>query len=128
MATTYEAGIKGGFLDGTGWLSAAIFYTQFDDMQVSIFNGSGFSVSNAAEATSKGMEIDASTYQDGYTMVNARVALGTTASRWQVSLRGTNLGDETVMTGTVDLPFTRGAYGARILPPRSYFLDIRASL
>ena len=220
-ATTYEAGVKGSFLAGAAWLSAAIFYTDFDDLQVSIFNGSGFSVSNAAQATSQGAEIDANwllsdaltltgslgyidasydkypdapctvdqldvqgpdcsqdlsgkklarapqwnasgslsyrrpwldsyewtanldliysdryfadidldanTQQDAYTMFNARIALGTIGGGWQVGLRGTNLTDENVMTGTVDLPFTRGAYGARILPPRSYFLDVKAS-
>ena len=220
-ATTYEAGIKGSFLGGAAWLSAAVFYTEFDDLQVSIFNGSGFSVSNAAEATSQGAEIDASwlvsdaltltgslgyidatydeysdapctvdqldsvgadcsqdlageelarapewnasgsivytrplldklewtanldliysdsyftdidldsnTHQDDYTMVNARIALGTIANGWQVGFRGTNLTDETVMTGNVDVPFTRGVYGARILPPRSYYLDLKAS-
>jgi outer membrane receptor protein involved in Fe transport len=220
-ATTYEAGVKGSFLDGTAWLSAAVFYTEFDDMQVSIFNGTGFTVSNAAESTSQGLEIDASwllsealtltgslgyidasygqyqdapctvnqldiqgancsqdlsgenlarapdwnasgsiiyarplsdeleltlnldlvysdsyftdidldhnTYQDAYTMVNARISLGAIASGWQVGLRGTNLTDETVMTGNVDVPFTRGVYGARILQPRSYFLDLKLS-
>jgi iron complex outermembrane receptor protein len=220
-ARTYEVGIKGSFFEGAGWLSAAIFYTEFDDLQVSIFNGSGFSVSNAAQAISQGAEVDASwllsnaltltgsigyidatydeypdapctvdqldtvdadcsqdlageelarapawnasgsisytrpflekfewtlnldlvysdsyfadvdldanTQQDDYTMLNARVALRTIAGGWQVGLRGTNLTDENVMTGTVDLPFTRGAYGARILPPRSYFLDLKAS-
>jgi outer membrane receptor protein involved in Fe transport len=220
-ATTYEAGIKGAFLDGAAWLSAAIFYTEFDNMQVSIFNGTGFTVSNAAESTSQGLEIDAqwlwsealtltgslgyidatygayadgpcsvdqldtvganctqdlsgetlarapdwnasgsiiynrplfdefeltlnldliysdsyftdidldtNTYQDAYTMVNARIALGPSVGGWQVGLRGTNLSDETVITGHADVPFTRGSYGARILPPRSYFLDLKVS-
>lgn len=60
-------------------------------------------------------------------MVNARIALGAIASGWQVDLRGTNLSDETVMTGNVDVPFTRGVYGARILQPHSYFLDLKVS-
>ena len=73
------------------------------------------------------VDLDDNTQQDDYTMLNARIALGAISDDWQLALRGTNLTDETVMTGTVDLPFTRGAYGARILAPRSYFLDLKAS-
>jgi len=220
-ATTYEAGVKGSFLEGSGWLSAAVFYTEFDNLQVSIFNGTSFSVSNAAKATSQGLEVDANwlisdaltltaslgyidasydqysdapctvdqldrqgtactqdlagqplarapewnasssiiytrpvsdnlewtvnldliysdsyftdidldsnTFQEDYTMVNARIALGTIAKDWQVGFRGSNLTNETVMTGNVDVPFTKGVYGTRLLPPRSYYLDLKVS-
>jgi iron complex outermembrane receptor protein len=221
-AVTYEAGIKGRYLGGAGRLSAAVFYTDFDNLQVSLFNGVGFTVGNAAEATSQGFELesqwmasetlmlsgalgytdasydkyrsapctieqieaqgsgdclqdltgkemskapqwnanasalytlpmadtmewqfgldliysdehftdidlDDSSHQDAYTLINARIALADVGGRWQVNFRGTNLGDETVMTGSVDLPFLAGAFGGRVIDPRRYFIDLKAS-
>ena len=58
-ATSFELGSKMAFMDGRGNLNVAVFHTAFDDLQVSIFDGiAGFNVSNAAEATSKGVELD----------------------------------------------------------------------
>ena len=58
-ATSFELGTKMGILDGAGELNAAIFYTKFDDLQVSVFDGTlGFNVGNAASAISKGVEFD----------------------------------------------------------------------
>jgi iron complex outermembrane receptor protein len=220
-ATTYELGLRGSLLAGSARVSLAVFNTDFDNLQVSLFNGVGFTVGNAAEATSKGFELEGSwlatqaltlsgslgyidakydrydgapctvtqiaaaadagckqdlsgntlsrspkwnasasagyaipwrehlvwkfgldliysdeyytdtdldinTLQDGYTLANARISLGDVAQRWQVALRGTNLTDEVAATGSLDLPFLAGAYGAAVIPPRSYFLDLKA--
>lgn len=58
-ATSFEFGTKMGILEGAGELNAAIFYTQFDDLQVSVFDGTlGFNVGNAATAVSYGLEMD----------------------------------------------------------------------
>lgn len=59
--TTYsfELGSKMTFMNGRGNLNLAYFYTMIDDLQVSIFDGlGGFSVSNAASATTQGVELD----------------------------------------------------------------------
>jgi iron complex outermembrane receptor protein len=54
-----EAGLKGRYLDGTLELNAALFQSQYEDLQVSQFDGTlGFVVGNAAEATSQGIEVD----------------------------------------------------------------------
>jgi outer membrane receptor protein involved in Fe transport len=60
-ATGYEVGAKGEFLDNRLRVNVAAFYTEFDDLQVSALDGNsgGFFIGNAAEATSKGLEIDA---------------------------------------------------------------------
>ncbi len=59
QALAFEAGSKLTLLDETAELGVAVFYTQFDDLQVSIFDGTlGFNVGNAAKATTQGIEID----------------------------------------------------------------------
>ncbi|MBU3004956.1 TonB-dependent receptor [Paraglaciecola arctica] len=57
QATSYEVGGKFGF--GVVEVNAAAFYTQYDDLQITQFDGTvGFNVQNAAEAEIQGIEID----------------------------------------------------------------------
>lgn len=59
QATSLEAGAKTTLLDGAAELNIAAFYTQYDDLQVSIFDGTlGFNVGNAGAATTMGIELD----------------------------------------------------------------------
>jgi iron complex outermembrane receptor protein len=59
QATSFEAGAKTTLLDGAAELNFAAFYTQYDDLQVSIFDGTlGFNVGNAGAATTMGLEMD----------------------------------------------------------------------
>jgi outer membrane receptor protein involved in Fe transport len=56
----FEVGIKATLWDQRATFNAAAFYSNIDDLQVSQFDGAvGFNVSNAAEATSQGIEMDA---------------------------------------------------------------------
>ncbi len=56
---TFEVGAKMGLLDGAAELNVAVFRTEYDNLQVAVFNGdTAFKVDNAAEATSQGIEID----------------------------------------------------------------------
>ncbi|HCS27807.1 MAG TPA: hypothetical protein DIW43_10150 [Spongiibacteraceae bacterium] len=57
-AETYEAGTKMRLLNGAATLNIGLFNTEFDNLQVSLFNGTNFSVGNAASATSRGVEIE----------------------------------------------------------------------
>ncbi|MBQ0760851.1 MAG: TonB-dependent receptor [Zhongshania sp.] len=58
-ATSFEVGAKTSFLDGRGELNIAAFFTKYDDLQVSIFDGTlGFNVGNAGAAETKGIELD----------------------------------------------------------------------
>jgi len=59
VSIAYEAGIKSEWLEGAARLNISAFYTQFDDIQVSAFNGVSFVVSNAASATIQGVEWEA---------------------------------------------------------------------
>lgn len=58
-ATSFEVGAKTSFMDGRGELNIAAFFTKYDDLQVSIFDGKlGFNVGNAGAAETKGIELD----------------------------------------------------------------------
>jgi iron complex outermembrane receptor protein len=58
-ALAHEVGSKMVLGDGAAELSVAVFYTEFDNLQVSIFDGTlGFNVGNAAKATTQGIELD----------------------------------------------------------------------
>ncbi len=58
-ATGFEIGSKAVVADGAGEVNIAVFRTEYEDLQVSIFDGVlGFNVGNAAEAVSQGVELD----------------------------------------------------------------------
>ncbi len=60
-ALTAEAGVKFQSQDNRWRLNTAIFHTNYDDLQVSVFNPddlAGFSIKNAAKATIYGLEIE----------------------------------------------------------------------
>lgn len=59
LAKSWELGVKSRLFDGHLALNADVFYTKFDNLQVSTFQGTSFVTTNAAEAHSAGVEADA---------------------------------------------------------------------
>jgi len=58
-ATAYELGAKTRFWDGRGELNLALYHTDYDDLQISQFDGIlGFNVGNARETEVQGVELD----------------------------------------------------------------------
>jgi len=58
-AVSLEAGAKLRLLDNSAELNIALFRTEYDDLQVSVYDGIlGFDVQNAAAATTQGIEMD----------------------------------------------------------------------
>jgi iron complex outermembrane recepter protein len=55
----WEVGFKSTLADGAVELNAALFQSEFSDLQVAAWNGVAFETGNAAEATTKGVELDA---------------------------------------------------------------------
>lgn len=53
-----EIGFKSLLMDGTLELNAALFDSAFENLQVAAWNGTSFVTSNAAEATTQGLEVD----------------------------------------------------------------------
>lgn len=58
QAINYEIGTKSLFFDDRVAFNASIFYTEIDDLQVTVLNGTRFLVGNAAESISQGVELD----------------------------------------------------------------------
>ena len=212
-ASNFELGGK--FLLGGGSveLNGALFFTEYDDLQISIFDGSlGFNVGNAASAEIQGLELDlrwaatdnltisgglafidfeftdfengqcyfgaipdvdsngdgtpdlcnytgnsnqlvsdvqgnvsfdfrvpvgnslefgvlfdvfytseydaSATFdpalvQDAYTMLNARVSIGSQSGRWEIAALGRNLTDERVLSFGGDTPLAGSTFGAK---------------
>ncbi|MCG8443320.1 MAG: TonB-dependent receptor, partial [Caulobacterales bacterium] len=54
----YEIGVKSTLLDGAMTLNGAVFYSKYDNWQVTQFVNQVFIVGNAAEVTSQGVELD----------------------------------------------------------------------
>lgn len=58
-ALSYEFGLKTSLLNNTLELNVTAFRTEFKDLQVAVFSGNTtFSVANAADATTQGIEMD----------------------------------------------------------------------
>jgi outer membrane receptor protein involved in Fe transport len=57
-STTYEIGTKMRLLEGAATANIAVFYTEFKDLQLTVFEGSTSRISNAAGAISEGIEFD----------------------------------------------------------------------
>jgi len=229
-ATAYELGLKTTLLGGSMELNFAAFLTEFENLQVSIFDGTlGFRVDNAAKATTQGFEIegrwaitdnwflngsvgyldfefdefpdgqctnaqnqeallanpgqpvpescdftgktnqyvadwsgsfslvyermlstlllrssldvpfttsylpsqnlDLTTEQDAYALVNLRVGIGSEDGSWEVALLGRNLTDETIVTYSNDTPLAFSQFGSPsyygfIARPRSVALQV----
>jgi iron complex outermembrane receptor protein len=80
LADSYEIGYKTEFWGGRARANTAVFYTEYTDLQIGILNptSGALTVENAAEAESKGIEIDVAaaltdslTVQAGYSYVDA---------------------------------------------------------
>jgi outer membrane receptor protein involved in Fe transport len=74
-AKSLEVGAKTSFMDGRGELNIAAFFTKYDDLQVSIFDGTlGFNVGNAGAAEIKGIELDGRFALTDHLMMGAALA------------------------------------------------------
>jgi outer membrane receptor protein involved in Fe transport len=74
-ASNIELGGKFVFAGGTFELNAAAFFTEFDNLQISIFDGGlGFNVGNAAAAEVDGLEFDVRWAVSDYTTVTGGIA------------------------------------------------------
>jgi outer membrane receptor protein involved in Fe transport len=73
-ADSIEAGIKSTLMGGRMRLNAAIWLTQFDDLQVQVLNPEGnFAVTNVAGAESSGVEVDGDFAVSDYLTLTASV-------------------------------------------------------
>lgn len=59
FATSYELGLKSTSLDGRLRLNGAVFWTDYTDLQITVFTGIAPHLDNAGDATIKGFELEA---------------------------------------------------------------------
>jgi len=75
QALAMEVGAKLGLLDGAAELNIAVFRTEYDDLQVSVFDGVlGFDVQNAANAITQGAELEGRWQATDYITLTGAVA------------------------------------------------------
>jgi len=69
-ATAFELGFKSTLLDGNMELNGAIYFTDYEDLQIAQFDGTlGFNVGNAAKTEVSGFEIDGRVFlSDAFTL------------------------------------------------------------
>jgi outer membrane receptor protein involved in Fe transport len=70
-------------------------------------------------------DLDPNILQDDYFKINAYVAIGAADGRWEVSLYGRNLTDETTYSFMLDAPASAGIYGAWIEEPLVWGMQFR---
>jgi iron complex outermembrane receptor protein len=63
-------------------------------------------------------DLDPNVLQDSYVKLNARIGIGEVSGRWEVSLYGRNLTDESTQTFATDSPLSAGIYTAWLEEPR----------
>lgn len=57
-SNVYEVGLKSTLLDGAARFNVSLFYSDYQDLQTTAFNGTGFVVVNAATAQITGVEME----------------------------------------------------------------------
>lgn len=72
-----------------------------------------------------GSDLDPQKFQEAYTVVDARVVLGSRNRRWAVELWGRNLTDETYSQVGFDAPIQTGSWNAFLGAPRTYGVTLR---
>jgi len=83
-ALSYEAGAKMRLAGGRADLNLAAFFTEYDDLQISQFDGGvGFNVGNAAKADIKGLELDGRwQFSDKFGMYGSLALLDFEFTKW----------------------------------------------
>jgi iron complex outermembrane receptor protein len=68
---SFEVGLKSEFMEGRGRVNAAVFYNDYQDLQVNFLEFTLFTTDNAAEATIKGIELESTFLITDSFLVNA---------------------------------------------------------
>jgi outer membrane receptor protein involved in Fe transport len=72
-----------------------------------------------------GSDLDPAKQQDGYTVANARLELGSRSQNWNVELWSQNVTDEEYFQVAIDAPLQVGSWNAFLGAPRSFGLTVR---
>ena len=72
-----------------------------------------------------GSDLDPEKHQDAYTLVNARVGIGSRNRRWQLELWGQNITDAEYLQVAFDAPLQPGSWNAFLGAPATYGVTFR---
>jgi iron complex outermembrane recepter protein len=72
-----------------------------------------------------GSDLDPEKQQDGYTVANARVEIGSRTQNWNVELWSQNLTDEEYYQVAIDAPLQTGSWNAFLGAPQTFGLTVR---
>ncbi len=73
-----------------------------------------------------GSDLDPPKLQEGYTLVNGRIGIGTIDERWALELFGRNLFDEDYIQVGFDAPLQTGSFNAFLGQPATYGVTVRS--
>ncbi|PIE70579.1 MAG: hypothetical protein CSA22_06885 [Deltaproteobacteria bacterium] len=104
----YEAGIKAAFLDNRLQCNAAVFYIDWTDMQVEVptAGGTAFYMNNAAEASTRGAELEVSARP--MAGVNLFAGMGYTQAEYDDYRVGANMYNGNTIIDTPEMTFYLG--------------------
>ncbi len=104
----YEAGIKTSLLDNRLQCNAAVFYIDWTDMQVEVLTagGTAFYMNNAAEASTKGVELEIMARP--MTGVNLFAGMGYTRAEYDAYSVGANIYDGNTIIDMPEMTFHLG--------------------
>src|SRR5690606_5871071 len=91
-----------------------------DSLLARVFLGAGYT-----DDHNTGSDLDPQKLQPAYTLVDARLVLGSRNRRWAVELWGRNLTDETYSQVGFDAPIQTGSWNAFLGAPRTYGVTLR---
>ncbi|MCB1569739.1 MAG: TonB-dependent receptor [Xanthomonadales bacterium] len=114
-------GNRGGFAPKWQTSAAVTYEWGFSDSLIGRFN---LSAKHTTEYNT-GSDLDPEKLQDPYTLVNARVGIGSRNGRWMFELWAQNLTDETYQQVGFDAPLQTGSWNAFIGAPRTYGATLR---
>jgi len=119
----YELGLKGSYLEGQLMVNAAVFFNDYQDLQIQDASTAGIFTRNAAEAETQGLELDftyalsdALVLMGNYTYLDADFQGGQTVNPYGTTyqLQGNNLGFAPEQTYSLAVAYDLDLFGGTL--------------
>jgi outer membrane receptor protein involved in Fe transport len=117
--------LRGGRLSGAPMFSGAVavdYQTPVSGTLKALFNVSA----KYTSSQNTGSDLDPAKVQGEYSLVNARIGVGSQDNRWSVEAFAANLFDKDYMQIAISTPLQSGSYNAFLGAPRTYGVTLRA--
>ena len=117
--------LRGGRLSGAPMFSGSLaldYQAPMGDTLKGLFNVSA----KWTSSQNTGSDLDPIKVQDAFTLVNARIGIGSQDNRWSVEAFAANLFDKDYMQIAISTPLQSGANNAFLGAPRTYGVTLRA--